>query len=288
MKNWTLLLLALVGCNLPDAPEALTDEGPADAELEAALAVAATTGCPISPKTLQPICPPYAGSPAVYFSPHQDDESLGFGGSIKRHLAAGRPVFVELMTRGQATGVRTTLANGATHVWPPTGISHVHNYTLSTTQIADARTKEFLAATSTLGVTGVFLNPYPDGGLTAANVAGRISWWRANATGLSLKGTVSDSYDSAFNPDHKAVWDALTGSGHSDIRGYLVYQFGNHTGRYSATEALSATECSAKKAAHAAYKLWSPSSGRYGIGYHSVKALFDNSAAECKEYLVRP
>src|SRR5437870_5729498 len=55
---------------------------------------------PFDVATGAPVCPPYT-RPAVFFSPHQDDESLGMSGSIAAEVAAGRQVFLELMTGGQ-------------------------------------------------------------------------------------------------------------------------------------------------------------------------------------------
>jgi hypothetical protein len=50
-------------------------------------------------------CATYTGpftQPAIFFSAHPDDETLGMAGSIHQALAAGRTVVVELMTRGTA------------------------------------------------------------------------------------------------------------------------------------------------------------------------------------------
>ena len=38
--------------------------------------------------------------PAIFYSPHQDDEVLGMGNSIAEHVKAGRPVWVVLITNG--------------------------------------------------------------------------------------------------------------------------------------------------------------------------------------------
>ena len=37
----------------------------------------------------------------MVISPHPDDESIGCGGTICRHVAAGEPVHVELLTSGE-------------------------------------------------------------------------------------------------------------------------------------------------------------------------------------------
>jgi len=40
----------------------------------------------------------------MVISPHPDDESIGCGGTICRHVAAGDPVYIELLTSGEKGG----------------------------------------------------------------------------------------------------------------------------------------------------------------------------------------
>lgn len=44
--------------------------------------------------------------PAVYFVPHQDDETLSMSVDILRHIAAGRETHIVLFTDGGNTGAR--------------------------------------------------------------------------------------------------------------------------------------------------------------------------------------
>ena len=39
-------------------------------------------------------------TPAIYYSPHQDDETIGMGASIAEQVRLGRPVYVVLLSRG--------------------------------------------------------------------------------------------------------------------------------------------------------------------------------------------
>lgn len=236
----------------------------------------------------QEVCPPYE-RPAVFFSPHPDDESIGMAGAIVNHIEAGRTVFIELMTHGDASGVRTRLADTNTDAWH----AGAHNYTLTATEFGNARVREFLEAAEKLGVDGVFVSDFGDGNLTTTEVAGRISFWTTrNDMGLSLKGTVGSqdprSEGGAAHADHQAVWDALNASGHSDVRGYLVYHHGVGAGTFSSSVMLSANQCGKKQNAIASYKVWSPNAGRYAIGYHSTPDLFDNAGESCLEYVVVP
>jgi LmbE family N-acetylglucosaminyl deacetylase len=243
------------------------------------------TDFPFDVATRTPVCPPYT-RPAVFFSPHQDDESLGMSGSVAAEVAAGRQVFLELMTGGQESAVRTTLANGGRESWHP----GTHTYSLTIAQFSLARTKEFLDAAARLHVTGVFLNGFQENHLTPDQVTRRIDFWkRWGGDGLSLHGTAGaedpGSGTTGPHPDHVAVWTALNQSGVRDVTGHLIYQYRTHLGTYDERVDFTGV-CGARRNALAAYKVWNPSQGRYAIGYHSVRTLFDSSAADCAEYLL--
>ena len=246
-------------------------------------------GFPVNPTTGAAVCPPY-NRPAVFFSPHQDDETLGMGGAIYEHVQAGRDVFLELMTDGSQSGARAILNNGGTHSWH----SGSHVYPLTTSEFSEARMREFKAAAARLGVKGIYLNPgITDGTLTQAQVGARIQWWiNRGFTGLSLKGTAGseDPTTAGGTPhrDHAAVWNALIASGFADVRGYFVYHHTSNAGTPDVTKVLTAAECAAKRSALNEYKLWSPSAGRYAVGYHSVSALIDSTYSSCREYVEHP
>lgn len=246
----------------------------------------AQTGFPFDPSTQATICPPYTW-PAVFFAPHADDESISMAGAIAEHVAAGRQVFVELMTRGEASGVISTLNNGGICAWH----SGSHVYPLTPLTFGDARVKEFLQATASLGVRGVFLSDFGDGNLTASEVKQRIAFWQAHqdpAKATSYKGSVGTTQSGAGganHPDHIAVWTALTTSGLSDVRGYAADFYTPSSGKALVAKTLTST-CAAKAVALGAYKTWSPAAGRYAVGYHSVKAMIDTAVSSCQEYVL--
>lgn len=238
----------------------------------------AQTGFPFHPATQQLVCPPYAW-PAVFFSPHPDDEAIFMAGAIKEHLDAGRQVFVELMTHGEASSARTTIGNGGTCSWH----SGTHAYSLAATVFGDARVAEFRDATSRLGVNGVFVSDFGDKDVSTAEVTSRIGFWLKHqdpVKGVSLKGTRSTTSSSYTHPDHVAVWSALLASGLGDIRGYAPA--GDAPPAVVLT--LSAAQCAAKNAAWGAYQRWDPTPGRYAIGRHSM----GYATLDCQEYLVKP
>lgn len=242
---------------------------------------------PVDPRDLsKAVCPPYA-RPVVFFSPHPDDETIGMGGAIAEHVAAGRSVIVELLTRGEATPARDVLNDGASDDWH-TGL---HNYSLSTEELGDARVQEFLEAASALGVHGVHISDFGDADLTAAEVTTRIAYWTGRGDeGLSLAGTVGEQdlgNTGSPHADHIAVWQALSGVGHPDVRGYLVFHHSSGAGSYTDAVTLETAACTAKQSAINAYKRWAPSNGRYAVAYHTTDDAFDG-AETCIEYLVVP
>lgn len=245
----------------------------------------ANAGYPVHPATGKAVCPPYQ-KPAVFFAPHPDDETLGMGAAIREHVLSGRSVFVELMTQGKASGVRTTLANGATHDWH--GGSHV--YPLEPDAFGAARVKEFLDATARLGVAGVFIHDYADGALGSMDVTRRAAWWTSQGfPGLSLKGTAGPqdpvTVGGAPHRDHVAVYEGLMNSGATDLRfyGISVYRT-QETGGFRIKD--TGPFCDAKKNALGAYKTWQPGSGRYAIGYHSTPEIWEASHSNCTEYVL--
>jgi LmbE family N-acetylglucosaminyl deacetylase len=233
-----------------------------------------------------PVCPPYTW-PAVFFAPHPDDETLAMEGAIKEHINGGRQVYVELLTQGEASGARAILQNGGSCPWH----SGSHSYALTPTQFGQARVAEFLEAMVSLGVHGVTVSDLGDGNLTVSEVAGRIGFWEQHkpAQGVSYKGTLGTSQSGAGganHPDHIATWNALTTSGLADVRGYNSSFYTPSSGKPVNTHPLASSVCSAKTSAMAAYKLWSPTAGRYAVGYHSVASTFDSLASSCEEYVL--
>src|SRR5580700_7878227 len=73
---------------------------------------------PVDPETLAPICAAQ-DRPIVFFAAHPDDETIGMAGAIRLAVAEGRPVFVELMTHGEASFARGVLDDHGTDSWHP-------------------------------------------------------------------------------------------------------------------------------------------------------------------------
>ncbi len=268
------------GRNVPTAPRDAGQEG-----LEHYLQ---GIEVPVDPQTLAPLCS-WPARPVVFFSAHPDDETIGMAGAIRQAVAEGRPVFVELMTHGEASFVRGLLNDHGTDSWHP----GKHVYDLSADDFGDARVREFLDAVHRLGVTGIHVAGFVNGQLTSAQVAERVTYWTSrNEPGLSLRGTAGAQDPESFtnplpHPDHAAVWEALVASGHADVLGYCIYQAVTGKCRFQQRVNLGAW-CLFKLDALGAYEDWDPPSGRYAIAYHSTHGLLDDVAKGCREWIVRP
>ena len=268
------------GKSIPLAPRDAGQEG-----LEAFLQ---NLEVPVTPGDLTPICV-IPRNPIVFFAAHPDDETIGMAGAIRQSIDEGRPVFVELMTHGEASFVKGVLDNGGTDAWHPGR----HEYALSTDDFGDARVREFLDAMNRLGVTGVHLGGFTNLKLTPAQVATRIDYWlRLQPQGLSLRGTAGkqdpESLDHrAPHPDHAAVWEALVASKHPDVSGFCIYQA--VTGLCSFQSKVNVSKwCAQKRDALEAYKLWDPPAGRYAIALHSTYGLLIDVTDDCTEWTVNP
>lgn len=98
--------------------------------------------------------------PAIFFSPHQDDETMAMGASIEEHAKAGRQIIVVLVTDGQSSGARGNMCDmGAV--------------CLSVEQFVQARTAEFVAAVHNLAPNATIEYEH--------KVDGALTQWQANA-----------------------------------------------------------------------------------------------------------
>lgn len=153
--------------------------------------------------SLTRLSPPYAPSrgPAIFFAPHQDDETLGCGGLIARKRYEGLPVEVVFITDGSA--------------------SHPGHPRLTPSAIAATRQAEAREALSILGVESCamhFLNA-PDGRLNqlsalerahlVGQLAAHLSTVRPREIFLPCCPDGSTEHDAAFT----VICDALGHTG---------------------------------------------------------------------------
>jgi LmbE family N-acetylglucosaminyl deacetylase len=188
--------------------------------------------------------------PAIYFVPHQDDETLTMGADIAAHYRAGREIIVVQVTDGAESGVRAEMC-------AQKGIC------LTVAEIVAARNSEQLAAMQHLAPTArIEYANLPDASLTVATASALIAKYVARYPTASFK-TMSWLDD---HPDHRALAYALRD---------MCSRIPSHDCRYEqfrrywvskpiagyfvpgSTDVLAAMD---------EYFVWNPDGGRYAIG----------------------
>lgn len=189
--------------------------------------------------------------PAIFLTPHQDDETLSMGAAVREHVLAGRDTWVILLTDGSASGVCQD---------PP--------YNGDKAACVAERDKEYRAAVNKMGAHAVILadrkidnalapgNPNP---ITRAWVESVIQRWAASYPGASFK-TMSERDD---HVDHKiagqGLYDAYVDGYAPDARWYVK--------RYQQQD--QAGSCTSEHNLNTAATLYHP------IGWDSVPTEFN-------------
>jgi LmbE family N-acetylglucosaminyl deacetylase len=238
-----------------------------------------------------------AGRPIVFYSPHQDDETIFMGQVIAHHALAGREVHVVLLCNGALSDARGEI-NGTVadnSYWGGFHYPAREGYEpLSLQEFGLARTREFVAALAQLGVP-----------------AERVHFGRADqplATSDLLPDAISvdwatqvlnswADYFQAFgydqvghytmwwkdpHADHAALGQALHARAlaepvtFGDVR-WLVkpeQAVAAAASVYALPAALAALIRLMSRRAGWAYRAWQPASGAFATGYHSVGNVY--------------
>lgn len=235
--------------------------------------------------------------PAIFYTPHQDDEAIGMAGAIREHKQAGRPVYLVLLTNGISRTLLDIL-NGT--IWCPWHGTY-HKYKLTMEQMMWARKSELIASAKKLDVDKLFIvddgqgiddmMAYRDYDGFISRIVETVKHFESIYPGASHKlvsGALDTLEDGTTNPTHQACWDAgfLLQDVTSDLAFYRVYVYFKGVEDRTAMHRLSLTPAwqAAKRAALSEYKKFNPSAGRYAIGYHSVPRLLDSAYSATTEY----
>ncbi|MFE3498497.1 PIG-L deacetylase family protein [Kitasatospora sp. NPDC059160] len=253
-----------------------------------------------------------ASAPAIFYSPHQDDEVLGLAGSILEHKAAGRPVYLVLVTLGENDGLARLMnekdqngdqldcelramdhciARGPHGLNWPTGAA-------SDSVIVPARTAEFMASAAVLGVDKVINLKISD---SAWN--GDDAFKKFTKTVKSKIASIADQYPGAshkftagwleVSATHKAISDAavqLAREGKlTDVRFNFVYAYDHKPSLRGNGAAyvlnIPDAHMRTKRDAMACYNAWKPSKNFYALGYHSAWRKLEPASADPREYV---
>jgi len=227
------------------------------------------------------------GRPVIFVVAHPDDETLGFGPQLRRHVVYDRDVHVLLLTRGEATRVREEL-NGE-RITPWWRVLHnpvVEGYApLTQTDVGTARLAELVAAVGCMGIPPdrVHEARLPDGGVTVEAAKAAIL---ELADTLPDTGLWSHSYLVDNHPDHLAAGQAVRQLGEEQPtrfwdRRYMIepqYWTDPRISQLphppSLADAADADERDRTINACRAYGVWQPRSGAFAVGMHSVDRVF--------------
>lgn len=198
---------------------------------------------------------------AVFFIPHQDDETLTMAADIRAYCVAGRQVVIVLVTNGSASGARNAMC-GAKKVC------------LTVPEFVVGRNAEQFAAIQHLAPGAqIFYENYQDGALTQAQATTVITKYLS----LYPNGSYSTMSWLDEHPDHIALGQALrtmTNAGLIPNNESRFEQFRGYWETMPITGVFVDADESVPPAYHE-YYYWNPPIGRYAIGSQSVPTFFD-------------
>lgn len=251
------------------------------------------------------------GRPIVFYSPHQDDETIFMGQIIAHHVLAGREVHVVLCSNGNSSNARDEINgdlmdNGWWNAWHyPAREGYA---TLGLTDFGLARTREFRNALAQLGVKpeNIHLGRADDPLATSDLLPGNVSaTWATSVFQSWADHFVSLGYEAVGHytmywadpqADHAALGTALVALHSSqpdlfsDTRWMVKPEQATAAGAttYSVPSPYTAQAKSMSRLAGRAYSAWAPGAGAYAIGYHSVGTVyFDDVEAMLPNHTVR-
>jgi LmbE family N-acetylglucosaminyl deacetylase len=232
------------------------------------------------------------GRPIIFYTPHQDDETLFMGTVISHHALADREVHVVCATDGSTSAIRDALNGEDTNGYWPAGQHYPGRENipyLDPAAFAAARDQELIDACALLGVTELHTDwavPLADGGTLTRGA--NISVAQAEALMLHFKGL----YPTA---GHYTMWWGDTDQNHKNLgtalrnlalttdparlitdRKWLVRSGQTPAGSrlYTLPTDKANTINGMVRSAVEPYAAWAPRAGRYAIGYHSVTPFF--------------
>jgi hypothetical protein len=252
------------------------------------------------------------GTPAIFFSPHQDDETIGMAASISETSRNNRPVYVVLLTNGHHESLRKQMINLGGH----------ENYALN--DVFNARNAEMKAACMVLGVHRIYIANHGKGfdevacyGLQAEEAMNTLQTSFEGTMNYFIQlwpnagyRTVSGEHDSQCGrptcvktPAHQCASRALhrlhttnpVFGKNKDLLFYRIYAYYGHPSLTSNPPGcdknpswyrpIDERDRKRKENAHLEYYLMDPRIGRYGLGFFSVPPLFINSLVSPFEYI---
>jgi LmbE family N-acetylglucosaminyl deacetylase len=243
-------------------------------------------------------------SPTLWTFAHPDDETLGAGGSIAEHLAAGQDVDVLLLTRGTNSSVLAMLNGIVTSSW--WGVPHdpeIEGYQpLSPAMLGEARIAEATAAMRCLaagypGTLTIHEGGLVDGQVTQAAAQAAIeAVCDLIAPGGGQVRLKAHSYVVDNNADHLAIGQAVRSMAAADptrypgARYYVLPDYWQDARLSLVAESwdLPTDAGVSRRVINAvrSYGAWAPDAGRFAVGWHSVPGMLGTlqAAPKCMQH----
>ncbi|MEW2256743.1 PIG-L family deacetylase [Streptomyces sp. NPDC047869] len=247
-----------------------------------------------------------AAKPAIFYAPHQDDDAIGLAGSILEHKAAGRPVYLVLVSNGRNPDLAKLMNTNPCPLttWDsphPCAAGGRHNLswpTDGTTKVVAARTAEFTASAKALGVDKVINFKVVDDGFDSVSaynklvdrIEAKVRALAAQYPGASHKFTAgwlerTETHKACSDVAYRLMNDGTI----SDVRFNHVYAYGRPRDRRADGAAyvldIPSSHMKTKRNAMYAYNTWDPSRNLYALGYHSVPDLLEAAHADPREFI---
>jgi Cu/Ag efflux protein CusF len=237
----------------------------------------------LSPKTSAPSSKIASTPAAIFYLPHQDDETLSMGVAITQHLDAGREVIAVLYTDGAGSVAQRILNGevgsswwGGSHTPVTEGYNHIDNQKFS-----EARNNELKSALMQLGVKAENIhirNLSEDETLTLDELKTLVLEYEQKYPGASHKAMSQHDGSLSHALSGQALVDLYNQKGITDAR---LYVSRNDWTRVTVGSIVTPNTNQAfriKKAAFV-YQAWNPAVESFAIGYHSVSPQFNSMLA---------
>jgi len=210
---------------------------------------------------------------AVFFIPHQDDETLTMAADIRAHFVDGRQVVIVLVTNGSASQARNTMCTNK-------------SVCLTVPEFIVARNAEQFAAIQHLAPGAqIFYENLQDGALTQSQATTTITKY----VSLFPNGSYRTMSWLDEHPDHIALGQALRTMNNAGLIPDSDSRFEQFRAYWDIMpiDGLFVAPDAAVAAAYDEYYYWNPAIGRYAIGSQSVPTFFDaarlDSRSKCHE-----
>ncbi len=239
-----------------------------------------------------------SSGPVIFYSPHQDDETLGMGAAIAENVRIGNPVYVVLFANGGGSAVLDVL-NGKS---PCPYHQTTHHFNLSRQAFINARNAEFIAACKILGVHRIYIANNGSGWDESISLENLTNQFKElilffhdqfpSASHNLISGNCdvppSESRQKAHSAGAIAIHQLYMSGLLTNVQLFrdYVYYYAPEKRMADKIRPVLYSDMLVRQCACDEYGYFNPEEGRYAIGAtHSVPQLFNDSYWSVFEYV---